>query len=136
VVLLQPEPAVSVLDRREDLDVRAALAAQNLKRSPAVLHFTRLPSASPGDASKASALLGSWLGLYSTQLAVAMMVQVLEFLSAYFPDYLCSSCLALLIQEPESQVRAALAPTNGLEFATAVCLNCNVSKGTVRFKKR
>ena len=31
--LLQPEPAVRVLDRREDLDVRAALSAQGLEQA-------------------------------------------------------------------------------------------------------
>lgn len=61
---------------------------------------------------------------------------LLEVLGAYFPDYLCSPCLAVLIEEPEAEVRAALIPTTGLEFATAVCLKCNVSKGAVRFQRR
>ena len=65
-----------------------------------------------------------------------MLLPLLEFLAAYYPDYLCRPCLAVLIEESEAEVRAALVPTSGLEFRTAVCLYCNVSRGAVRFKKR
>jgi len=64
------------------------------------------------------------------------MHQVLEFLSAYYPRYLCPPCLAKLMTEQEPAVRAALTATAGLEFATAYCMNCEASTQAVRFKHR
>jgi hypothetical protein len=62
------------------------------------------------------------------------MHRVLEFLSAYYPRYVCPPCLAELMTEQEPTVRAALTPTAGLEFATASCMNCRTSTQAVRFK--
>ena len=64
-----------------------------------------------------------------------MLVQVLEFLSAYYPRYLCPPCLATLIEEPEPEVRASLDGTAGLEFAKANCMNCEDSSHGVRFRQ-
>ena len=46
-------------------------------------------------------------------------------------------CLAVLIEEPEAEVPRCTRPrTTGLEFATAVCLKCNVSEGAVGSQRR
>jgi hypothetical protein len=70
-------------------------------------------------------------------LAVVMLFQVLDFLAAYYPDYLCCPCLATLIEEAEGEVWEALVSTGGMEITTAVCLNCRRdSAPAVRFKRR
>jgi len=63
-----------------------------------------------------------------------MLVQVMDFLSAYYPRYLCPPCLATLMDEPEVEVRGALGARAGLEFATNYCMNCRASTQAVRFK--
>jgi hypothetical protein len=62
-----------------------------------------------------------------------MLHRVLNFLSAYYPRYLCRSCLATLMEESQAEVLAALVPTAGLEFANADCIHCNVPTAAVRF---
>jgi hypothetical protein len=63
-----------------------------------------------------------------------MMMPVLEFLSAYYPRYLCPPCLANLMDEVEFEVQAALVSAPGLEFARANCMNCRDSTHGVRFR--
>jgi hypothetical protein len=61
--------------------------------------------------------------------------QVLDFLSAYYPRYLCPPCLAALLDVREEEMRVLLThATRRLEFATAYCLNCRVSAHGVRFR--
>jgi hypothetical protein len=64
-----------------------------------------------------------------------MFAQVLEFLSAFYPRYLCPPCLATLMSEPEGEVQAALVPAARLEFAKANCMNCEDSTHGVRFRQ-
>jgi uncharacterized protein with PIN domain len=60
--------------------------------------------------------------------------QVLDFLSAYYPRYLCPPCLAALLDMPEEEMRVLLTrATTRLEFATAYCLNCRGRANGVRF---
>jgi uncharacterized protein with PIN domain len=62
--------------------------------------------------------------------------QVLDFLSAYYPRYLCPPCLAALLDVPEEEMRMLLTRAiTRLEFATAYCLNCRVSADGVRFSR-
>jgi uncharacterized integral membrane protein len=61
--------------------------------------------------------------------------QLLDFLSAYHPRYLCPPCLATLLDEPEGDVWVLLTQaTTSLQFATADCLNCRVRAHGVRFR--
>jgi hypothetical protein len=63
-----------------------------------------------------------------------MLQGVLDFLSAYYPHYLCPPCLANLIFEQEEIVRAWLASTPGLELRIALCICCNGKTHGVRFR--
>jgi uncharacterized protein with PIN domain len=61
--------------------------------------------------------------------------QVLDFLSAYYPRYLCPPCLAALLEATEEEVwRLLTRATTGVEFATAYCLNCRGRANGVRFR--
>jgi hypothetical protein len=62
--------------------------------------------------------------------------EVLDFLSAYYPRYLCPPCLATLMTEREPEVRAALRGITGVEFANADCTGCNRFTPGVRFRQR
>ena len=62
-----------------------------------------------------------------------MKLDVLDFLSAYYPRFLCQPCLATLMTEPEDQVRTALGRAADLQFANADCTNCNQFTLGVRF---
>jgi hypothetical protein len=61
--------------------------------------------------------------------------QVLDFLSAYYPKYICAPCLATMMSEEEAAVRTSLTQaTAGLQFAPADCFNCRVMTYSVRFR--
>ena len=63
--------------------------------------------------------------------------QVLDFLSAYYPRYLCPPCLAALLEATEEKMWVLLTRAiSRLEFATANCLNCRVPAHGVRFDGR
>ena len=62
-----------------------------------------------------------------------MLVSILDFLSAYYPRFLCLGCVAKLMFESEAAVRAALAPaTPQLQYANAECMNCSTRSVGVR----
>jgi hypothetical protein len=63
-----------------------------------------------------------------------MLVHVLDFLGAYYPRYMCVSCLSTLIVETEPAVEDSLAPRSGLDFATADCISCARRRRGARFK--
>jgi hypothetical protein len=67
-----------------------------------------------------------------------MLISVIEFLSAYYPRYLCLPCLANLMSEPEADVRAAVVPSGlSLEYAMVECLNCTtLTRGIRRTRNR
>jgi hypothetical protein len=62
-----------------------------------------------------------------------MLAHVLDFLAAYYPRYMCIPCLSTLIVEAEAAVQDSLAPTLGLDFATADCINCSRRRRGARF---
>ena len=62
--------------------------------------------------------------------------EVLTFLSAYYPRYLCPPCLATLMTESDSEVGAALGGTPEIEFADADCDSCSRFTPAVRFRQR
>jgi hypothetical protein len=63
-----------------------------------------------------------------------MLEHVLDFLGAYYPRYMCVSCLSTLIVETEGAVEDSLAPRPGLDFATADCMSCTRRGRGARFK--
>jgi len=64
-----------------------------------------------------------------------MRERVLDFLSAYYPRYLCSLCLAKFMTEQEAHIRAVLVPTiSGLEHLVTECMHCGAITRTMRFK--
>ena len=63
--------------------------------------------------------------------------QMLDFLSAYYPRYLCPPCLAALLEATEEEIGVLLTRAiSKLEFATANCLNCSVPAYGIRFDGR
>ena len=63
-----------------------------------------------------------------------MLAHVLDFVAAYYPRYMCVSCLSTLLAEAEAAVEDSLAPTLGLDFATADCFGGRRWRRGVRFK--
>jgi RNase P subunit RPR2 len=64
-----------------------------------------------------------------------MRQQVLDFLSAYYPRFMCSPCLARLMIERETTMRTMLVPTiAGLEYAVTECMGCGAVTRAMRFK--
>jgi RNase P subunit RPR2 len=64
-----------------------------------------------------------------------MRQQVLDFLSAYYPRFLCPPCLAKLMTEHEAMLRTMLVPTiAGLEYAVTECIGCGTVTRAMRFK--